>query len=112
MLRYIADEELPYRVTLVYSNRDRESAAFLDELEELERRIDGLRVVLTMTDEDGMGGRDSPDRCRVLGELSAGSRASRYLVAGPPAMAEAVAARCSAPACPRIACSADKFRAT
>ena len=36
MLRFIADEALPYRVTLVYSNRDRESAAFLDELEELE----------------------------------------------------------------------------
>ena len=32
MLRYIADGGLPYRVTLVYSNRDRESAAFLDEL--------------------------------------------------------------------------------
>ena len=44
MLRFIADEGLPYRVTLVYSNRDRESSAFLDELEELERRIDGLRV--------------------------------------------------------------------
>src|SRR5213082_1954228 len=36
MLRYIADERLPYRVTLVYSNRDRASAAFFDELEELE----------------------------------------------------------------------------
>ena len=43
MLRYIADRSLPYRVTLVYSNRDRESAAFLDELEELDERIDGLR---------------------------------------------------------------------
>src|SRR4026209_453456 len=32
MLRYIAENKLPYRVTLVYSNRDRESTAFLDEL--------------------------------------------------------------------------------
>src|SRR5688572_9848654 len=56
MLRYIADEALPYRVTLVYSNRDRASAAFLDELEELERRIEGLKVVLTMTEEDGWEG--------------------------------------------------------
>ena len=32
MLRYIAEEGLPHRVTLVYSNRDRESTAFLDEL--------------------------------------------------------------------------------
>ena len=58
MLRYIADERLPYRVTLVYSNRDAESASFLDELEELERRTEGLRVVLTMTDEGGLGGGD------------------------------------------------------
>ena len=61
MLRYIADEQLPYRVTLVYSNRDRESAAFLDELEELEGRIEGLRVVLTMTDDDGWEGETPPD---------------------------------------------------
>src|ERR671924_825374 len=32
MLRYIAEENLPYRITLIYSNRDRESTAFLDEL--------------------------------------------------------------------------------
>src|SRR5690348_14925832 len=50
MLRYIADEDLPYEVTLVYSNRDRESAAFLDELGELERAQEGIDVVLTMTD--------------------------------------------------------------
>src|SRR5438874_4536736 len=49
MLRYIAEEGLPYRVTLVYSNRDRESSAYLGELEELERKIPSLRVVLTMT---------------------------------------------------------------
>lgn len=51
MLRYIAEEQLPHRVTLVYSNRDRDSAAFLDELFELERDNPNLRLVLTMTDE-------------------------------------------------------------
>ena len=72
MLRYIADEELPYRVTLVYSNRDRESAAFLDELEELERRIDGLRVVLTMTDQEGWEGETRQLDAEVLRELLGG----------------------------------------
>ena len=43
MLRYIADTGGEYDVTLVYSNRDRESAAFLDELAELEERIPGLQ---------------------------------------------------------------------
>src|SRR3712207_4674062 len=33
MLRYIDDGDLPYDVTLVYSNRNRAETAFLDELE-------------------------------------------------------------------------------
>src|SRR6059058_2432060 len=45
MLRYIADKELPYRVTLVYSNREQRSTAFLDELQELERKLPDFRLV-------------------------------------------------------------------
>src|SRR6187200_3018641 len=51
MLRYIADTGEPYRVTLVYSNRDRAGTPFLDELPELEGRIPGLQLVLTMTED-------------------------------------------------------------
>ncbi len=90
MLRYIADEELPYRVTLVYSNRDRESAAFLDELEELEQRIDGLRVVLTMTEQEGWEGETRQLDAEVLRELLGGLEDKQFLVAGPPPMAEGV----------------------
>ena len=85
MLRFIADEGLPYRVTLVYSNRDRESSAFLDELEELEQRIEGLRVVLTMTDEPGWEGETRHLDADVLGELVGGLEGKTFLVAGPPA---------------------------
>lgn len=91
MLRYIADEGLPYRITLVYSNRDRESSAFLDELEELERRIEGLRVILTMTDEPGWEGETRRLDAGVLDELVGGLDGKTFLVAGPPAMANAVA---------------------
>ena len=90
MLRYIADEGLPYRVTLVYSNRDRESAAFLDELEELERRIDGLRVVLTITEQEGWEGESRRIDADMLREHLGGLETHRFYVAGPPAMAESV----------------------
>jgi ferredoxin-NADP reductase len=90
MLRYIADEGLPYRVTLVYSNRDRESAAFLDELEELERRIDGLRVVLTITEQEGWEGESRRIDADMLREHLGDLEAHRFYVAGPPAMAESV----------------------
>jgi ferredoxin-NADP reductase len=109
MLQFIADEALPYRVTLVYSNRDRESAAFLDELEELERRIDGLRVVLTMTDEPDWEGETRHLDADVLGELLGGLDGKTFLVAGPPQMAEAVADSLTGAGLPEEHVLADKF---
>jgi ferredoxin-NADP reductase len=109
MLRYIADEGLPYRITLVYSNRDSESAAFLDELEELERRIDGLRVVLVMTDEEEWEGERRRLDADVLGELVGGLDAKQFLVAGPPEMAQAVADSLLSAGLPEERVLADKF---
>lgn len=91
MLRYIAEEGLPHRVTLFYSNRDRESAAFLDELAELEGANPRLRVVLTMTDDpewEGETRRVDADflRNHVDGDLGS----FVYLIAGPPALVEAM----------------------
>jgi ferredoxin-NADP reductase len=91
MLRYIAEENLPHRVTLVYSNRDRESTAFLDELLELERAIPNLRLVLTMTDDAGWDGETRRIDADVLRDhLGDDLGAFTYLVAGPPGMVEAV----------------------
>jgi ferredoxin-NADP reductase len=91
MLRYIAEEQLPYRVTLVYSNRDRESAAFLDELFELEQANPNLDVVLTMTDDPDWDGESRRIDAEVLRDhLGDDLEALTYLVAGPPAMVEGV----------------------
>jgi ferredoxin-NADP reductase len=91
MLRHIADEGLPHRVTLVYSNRDRESTAFLDELQELEASLPGLRLVLTMTEDDGWAGETRMvDAAMLRDHLGEELDAYTYLVAGPPPMVEAV----------------------
>jgi ferredoxin-NADP reductase len=92
MLKYISEEGLPYRITLLYSNRDRESAAFFEELQELERQIDGLRVIFTMTEDpnwDGETRRIDTDFVRehASGDLSA----CTYIVSGPPGMVNGVA---------------------
>lgn len=93
MLRYIQEERLPYRVTLIYSNRDRESAAFLDELREQERKLSGFRLILTMTQDPGWDG-----ETRKIGagfvEDYLGEDLNRYtfLVAGPTEMTKAVQA--------------------
>lgn len=91
MLRYIAEENLPHRVTLVYSNRDRESAAFLDELLELERANPNLRLVLTMTDDPEWDGETRRIEADLLRDhLGDELGAFTYLVAGPPSMVEAI----------------------
>lgn len=109
MLRFIRDERLPYKVTLVYSNRDRESAAFVDELLELERELPDLHVILTMTDEPAWEGEtrriDAGMLQDHLGELGG----YRYLVAGPPPMAEAVVESLAAAGVPEDRVLADKF---
>jgi ferredoxin-NADP reductase len=90
MLRYIADTGAPYRVTLVYSNRDRESTAFLDELGELEARIPGLRVVLTMTQDEGWDGETRHIDADMLRDHLGSLDRYVFLVAGPPDMAKGV----------------------
>jgi ferredoxin-NADP reductase len=109
MLRYIADEGLPYRVTLVYSNRDRESAAFLDELEELERRIDSLRVVLTITEQEGWEGESRRIDADMLREHLGDLDAKQFLVAGPAPMAEGVSGSLLAAGVPEEQVSTDGF---
>ena len=91
MLKYIAEEDLPYRITLVYSNRDVESTAFLDELEDLEKQIDGLKMILTMTDDETWEGDTRRIDADFIREQVGDIGACTYLVAGPPDMVNSVA---------------------
>jgi ferredoxin-NADP reductase len=90
MLRHIRDERLPYRVTLVYSNRDRESTAFLDELRELERQIPDFRLILTMTEDPGWEGETRMIDAEFFRDYL-GEALDEYvfLVAGPPGIVQA-----------------------
>jgi ferredoxin-NADP reductase len=89
MLRYIQEERLPYRVTLIYSNRDRESTAFLDELREFEQALPDFRLILTMTQDPGWKGETRKvDGKFVKDHLDEDLNRYTFLVAGPPAMAE------------------------
>jgi ferredoxin-NADP reductase len=110
MLRYIAEEQLPHRVTLVYSNRDRDSAAFLDELAELERANDNIRVVLTMTDDPGWDGESRRIGPELLHDhLGAQLGSFRYLIAGPPGMVDGVSEELRAAGIPAERIAADRF---
>lgn len=94
MARHAAKEHLPHRITLFYSNRRPEDAAFLDELRALEQSNRNYRLIATMTDaekssqpwngETGFIRRDMLER--YLTDL----KSSVCYAAGPPAMTMAM----------------------
>lgn len=91
MLRYISEEGLPHRVTLIYSNRDRESTAFLDELQALEKENPNLRLVLTMTQDAGWDGETRKVDAELFKDYLVDELDQyTFLIAGPPAMVEGI----------------------
>jgi ferredoxin-NADP reductase len=91
MLRYVADEGLPHRITLLYSNRDRDSTAFFDELREIESRLPNVTVVFTMTDDAGWDGETRRiDDAFLRDCLGEALDSYTYLVAGPPDMVNGI----------------------
>jgi ferredoxin-NADP reductase len=110
MLRYIADTGEPYHVALVYSNRDRASTPFLDELQELERTLPDFRLVLTMTQDEGWEGESRYVSAALLTDhLDDELGDYMYLVAGPPAMVEGVTGQLSAAGVPEEQVLPDRF---
>jgi ferredoxin-NADP reductase len=110
MLLYITEEGLPHRVTLVYSNRDRESTPFLDELQQLEQRNSNIRLVLTMTEDEGWDGETRRIDAGLLRDhLEGDLNDYRYLVAGPPPMAQAVVETLKGAGIPEDQVESDSF---
>jgi len=92
MLRQAAEERSPQPLFLAYSNRRPEDAAFLDELQQLERQNQRFRLLATMTDMSksarawaGETGYVDADKLRrFVGDITA----PVYYLVGPPAMVE------------------------
>lgn len=94
MLRQAARERSPQPLLLLYSNRRPEDAAFLGELQELERQNGNFRLVATMTDmtksSRGWGGETGFVNADLITRSAAGLAAPVYYVVGPPAMVAAM----------------------
>ncbi len=94
MARHAAKNHLPHRITLFYSNRRAEDAAFLEELHALERSNPNYRLVATLSEAEkssqpwkGETGFIRPDMLeRYLADL----KSPVYYFAGPPGMAMAM----------------------
>ena len=94
MARHAANERLPHRLHLFYSNRRPEDAAFLAELQQLEQQNKNFRLVATMTEMSKSArkwdGETSLVNAALVGRFVRDHTAPVYYVAGPPAMVDAM----------------------
>jgi ferredoxin-NADP reductase len=92
ILRQAARDRLPQRMTLLYSNRRPEDAAFLDELARLESSNERFRLIATMTEISKSAspwkGETGMIDARMLKAAAEGMHSPMYYLAGPPAMVE------------------------
>ena len=91
MLRFVKDTHAPHKITLLYSNRNKESTAFLDELQRLPRDIDQFDPVLTMTADDTWSGEKRTIDTQFVKDHVPELKSSLFMIAGPPGMGEAMA---------------------
>jgi ferredoxin-NADP reductase len=91
IIRYATDNGLKTGIVLIYSNRYEDSVAFADDLDEMQRRNQKLKVLITITQPSenwkGQTGRIS----KQLIESTVSDYSERvFYTSGPPRMVEAV----------------------
>jgi len=90
MLRHIAKEKLPYKITLVFSNRNQALTAFLNEIQNFQFSILNFQLILTMTDDPSWSGEKRKVDAQFIREYFHDVNAQNYMVVGPPKMVDAV----------------------
>ena len=90
MLSYVQQQSLPYKITLIYSNRDQHSTAFLEEIQSFPKSIPGLKLVLTMTEDANWTGEKRMLDASFIKDYNQNVNDPFYMVVGPPPMVEAV----------------------
>lgn len=93
MLRWVFEENKPYQFTVIYSDNETKSMAFLDELRRMDRAHDNLKLILSVTGDGAWDG----EKRHVGGDfvkeyLGGGYAGQLYFVSGPPTIVEKVAA--------------------
>jgi len=92
MLRYVMEEGLAYDITLLYSNREKESSAFLDEIEERAAGNVNLELVLIMTDDPSWEGETRRIDAELIADYLENPPSRAYMIAGPPGMNKEISA--------------------
>lgn len=90
MLRYIKEENLPHNITLFYSDSDKESLAYYEELEKYTKENPNFKMIVTITKDPDWQGEKRRIDAGVLKDYLTNLTEFKYFVSGPPKAVEAV----------------------
>lgn len=90
MLRYVREIPTVYKVTLIYSNRNKASAAFYDEIEQIASRYPNIKFIPTMTSDPAWTGEKRRIDTELLKEYFPEPGFCDYYIAGPHRMVSAI----------------------
>jgi ferredoxin-NADP reductase len=80
IIKDATERKLPHNISLIYSNRNKASGVFIEDLQNWEKENQNFKLFLKWTEESGYAGASYIKEC--LGDLSN----SIFYVVGPPAM--------------------------
>ena len=86
MMRYAEESNLGYSITLLYANRNRESAAYLDEIEKMR----SVKLITTMDGDPAWPGEKRMIDAQFIKDYVPDTQSPAYMIAGPPGMSEAL----------------------
>jgi len=91
MLSFVKEAQTGQQITLIYSNRNRPIAPYLDELEKLTEDLSNFKLLVTMTEDEYWPGEKRLVDYEFIKEHITDYKAKKYFVAGPPGMVLAMA---------------------
>ncbi|MDO8657423.1 MAG: FAD-dependent oxidoreductase [Candidatus Levybacteria bacterium] len=90
MLRHIRDGKLDYKITLIYSNKDKESTAFLQEFEDMAKNNSNFKLIAAITQDPGWSGEKRRIDAQFIKDYFKNPNDYLYYAAGPPGMVDAI----------------------
>ena len=88
MLGHVRSKKLPYKITLIYSNKDRQSTAYMKELETLTKELADFKTVLTMTEDPEWPGEERRVDKEFILNYIPDPHSRIYYISGPPNFVE------------------------
>lgn len=88
MLAHIKNQKLPFKVALIYSNRNRQSTAYLKELKSWIEQIPDFKLITTMTDDPDFSEEKRQIDAEFIKDYFQEPNLYTYYISGPPSFVE------------------------